>query len=131
MKMRGVDHDTRVFQTEFADEGIRLIPRMRTHPGEFVPEDFMKTGIDGLDALRGGGIVTGGTMLLEHDGQASPHSIITNLMRAAIDQEMAIAFVPPVELPPKRLAGIIERDIGDMDTLLENDQLFLIDYPNI
>ena len=131
MKMRGVDHDTRVFQTDFDDDGVRLIPRMRTHPGEFVPDDFMATGIGGLDALLGGGIVLGGTMLLEHDGQASPHSILTSLMRAAVDNDMAIALAPPVELPPKRLEAIIDRDVGDMDEMLQNDELFLIDYPNI
>jgi len=131
MKMRGVDHDTRVFQTEFDSRGVRLIPRNRTHPGEFVPEDFMATGITGLDQLLGGGIVLGGTMLIEHDGQASPHSILTNLMRAAVDEGMAITLVPPVELPPKRLEAIIDRDVGDMDEMLANDQLFLIDYPNI
>jgi hypothetical protein len=131
MKMRGVDHDTRVFQIEFDSRGVRLIPRNRTHPGEFIPEDFMATGIDGLDALLGGGIVRGGTMLLEHDGQASPHSVITGLMRAAVEEDMAITLVPPVELPPKRLETIIERDVGDMTEMLEDDRLFLIDYPNI
>jgi len=131
MKMRGIDHDTRVFQTEFDSRGVRLIPRNRTHPGEFVPEDFMETGIEGLDALIGGGIVLGGTMLIEHDGQASPHSILTNLMREAVDKDMAIVLVPPVELPPKRLEAIMDRDVGDMDEMLADDRLFLIDYPNI
>jgi hypothetical protein len=70
-------------------------------------------------------------MLLEHDGQASPHSIITNLMQSAIDHDMAITLVPPVELPPKRLEAIVDRDVGDMDEMLANDDLFLVDYPNI
>ncbi|MEZ3114405.1 RAD55 family ATPase [Halobaculum sp. MBLA0147] len=131
MKMRGVDHDTRVFETEFDDRGVRLIPRMRTHPGEFVPEDFMEVGIPGFDELLGGGLVEGGTMLIEHDGQASPHSIITNGMRAAAEQDMAILFVPPVELPPKRVEAIIDRDVGNMTEMLNDDRMFLIDYPNI
>jgi KaiC/GvpD/RAD55 family RecA-like ATPase len=131
MKMRGIDHDTRVFETEFDEGGVRLIPRMRTHPGEFVPDDFMPIDIPGFDELLGGGIVEGGTVLIEHDGAASPHSIITNAMRAAMERDMAITFVPPVELPPKRVENIIERDVGDMTELLENDRMFLIDYPNI
>ena len=130
-KMRGIDHDTRVFETEFDDDGVRLIPRMRTHPGEFVPDDFMPVGIPGFDELLGGGIVEGGTMLIEHDGQASPHSIVTNAMRAASERGMAITFVPPVELPPKRVEAIIDRDVGDMTEMMENDEMFLIDYPNI
>ncbi|MFB6176134.1 MAG: RAD55 family ATPase, partial [Halobaculum sp.] len=131
MKMRGVDHDTRVFEVEFDQRGVRLIPRMRTHPAEFLPDDFMPIGIPGLDELLGGGLVEGGTMLLEHDGAASPHSIITNAMRAATERDMAITFVPPVELPPKRVENIIDRDVGDMTELLNNDEMFLIDYPNI
>jgi KaiC/GvpD/RAD55 family RecA-like ATPase len=132
MKMRGVEHDTRVFQTEFNDEGVRLIPRLRTHPGEFMPDEFMPTDVEGLDELLGGGIVRGGTMLLEHDGQASPHSIITSLMRTAIEDDMALTIVPPVELPPRRFKHIIERDTGkQMREMLDGGQLYLIDYPNV
>jgi KaiC/GvpD/RAD55 family RecA-like ATPase len=130
-KMRGVDHDTRVFEVDFAEEGLVTHPRMRTHPGEFVPSEVMSTGVSGLDRLLGGGIAMGGTMLLEHDGQASPHSIITNLMARAIEEDMALTIAPPVELPPKRLRGIIDERIGDMDDLMDEDRLFLVDFPNI
>ena len=131
VKMRGVDHDTRVHEVSFTSEGLRVSPRLRTHPGEFVPSDHMGTGIPGLDALMGGGIVRGGTLLLEHDGNASPHSILTNLMAEAVENGMAIAMAPPVELPPKRLRSIIDDRIGDMDEMLQNDQLFLIDFADI
>jgi len=131
VKMRGVDHDTRVHEVSFTHDGLRVAPRLRTHPGEFVPSDHMSTGIPGLDQLMGGGIVYGGTLLLEHDGQASPHSILTNLMTQAVDNGMAITMVPPVELPPKRLRTIIDERIGDMEEMLANDQLFLVDFANI
>ncbi|WP_268239430.1 MULTISPECIES: ATPase domain-containing protein [Haloarcula] len=131
VKMRGVDHDTRVHEVSFTHEGLRVAPRLRTHPGEFVPGDHMSTGIPGLDHLMGGGIVQGGTLLLEHDGRASPHSILTNLLVEARDDGSAITIVPPVELPPKRLRSIIDERIGDMEELLATDQLFLIDFANI
>ncbi|PSP95507.1 hypothetical protein BRC91_02330 [Halobacteriales archaeon QS_4_62_28] len=131
VKMRGVDHDTRVHEVTFADGGVRISPRMRTHPGEFVPSNYMSTRIPGLDTLTGGGIVLGGAMLLEHDGQASPHSILTNLMVEAIERDMAIAIVPPVELPPKLLKEIIDDRVGDMYEMMANDRFFLIDFANI
>jgi len=131
VKMRGVDHDTRVHEVTFTHEGVRISPRLRTHPGEFVPSDHMTTGIPGLDNLMGGGIVKGGTLLLEHDGQASPHSILTNLMVQARHQGMPMTIIPPVELPPKRLRTIIDARIGDMDELLANDELFMLDFANV
>jgi KaiC/GvpD/RAD55 family RecA-like ATPase len=131
VKMRGVDHDTRVHEVSFTGDGLRISPRLRTHPGEFVPSDHMSTGIEGLDRLMGGGIVKGGTLLLEHDGAASPHSVLTNLMAQAHEEGMAITIIPPVELPPKRLRTIIDERIGDMEELLAEDQLFLVDFANI
>ena len=131
VKMRGVDHDSRIHEVSFTPDGLRVSPRLRTHPGEFVPSDHMATGIPGLDSLMGGGIVYGGTLLLKHDGRASPHSILTNLMAEAADNEMAIAIAPPVELPPKRLRSIIDERIGDMDEMLNDDQLFLVDFADI
>ncbi|MFC6974068.1 hypothetical protein ACFQL1_04295 [Halomicroarcula sp. GCM10025709] len=91
----------------------------------------MSTGIPGLDQLMGGGIVRGGTLLMEHDGQASPHSILTNLLARASEEDMALTIVPPVELPPKRLRSIIDERIGDMEELLADDRLFLVDFANI
>ena len=131
VKMRGVDHDTRVHEVTFAGGGVRVSPRLRTHPGEFVPSEHMSTRIPGLDTLTGGGIVEGGAMVLEHDGQASPHSILTNLMVEAVEQDMAIAIVPPVELPPKLLKEIIDERVGDMHELMADDQFFLVDFSNI
>jgi len=130
-KMRGVDHDTRVYEVDIEPTGLRAYPRMRTHPGEFVPDDYMATGIEGLDDLLGGGVPRGGSVLLEHDGRASPHSILTALMRRAIDEGMSITLVPPVELPPKRLERVLADRVGDMDELLADDRLFLLDFANV
>jgi circadian clock protein KaiC len=131
MKMRGVDHDTRVFEVEVAPDGIHTHPRLRTHPGEFVPDDHLATEVEGLDALLGGGLVRGGTALLEHDGRASPHALVVRLLSRAVEEGMAAVVVPPVELPPKRLRNIVDQRVGDMDELMDDDRLFLVDYPNI
>jgi KaiC/GvpD/RAD55 family RecA-like ATPase len=131
VKMRGVDHDTRTYEVNFSDRGIRISPRQRTRSAEFVPEDFMSTGVPGLDDLLGGGMVEGGTMLLEHDGRASPHSMLTNMLAEAIAADKAVTFVPPVELPPKRLEEIIAERVGSMDELLDEDRFFLVDFANV
>ncbi|MFB6087087.1 MAG: hypothetical protein ABEJ85_01085, partial [Haloarculaceae archaeon] len=97
----------------------------------FVPDDFMSTGVPGLDDLLGGGIVEGGAFLLEHDGQASPHSMLTNTLSEAVAAGKAVTLVPPVELPPKRLETIVSERIGPMDELMDEDRLFLVDFANI
>jgi circadian clock protein KaiC len=131
VKMRGVDHDTRVYEVNFSERGIRISPRQRTQSVEFVPDDFLTTGVPGLDDLLGGGIVEGGTMLFEHDGQASSHSVLTNVLSEAVADGKAVTFVPPVELPPRRLEEIISNRVGDMDELMNEDRFFLVDFANI
>jgi len=131
VKMRGVDHDTRVHEVNFSMDGLRISPRQRTQSAEFIPDDFMSTGVPGLDDLLGGGIVEGGTFMLEHDGQASPHSMLMNTLSEAVARDKAIALIPPVELPPKRLEEIIAERIGPMKGLMDDDRLFLIDFANI
>jgi len=131
VKMRGVDHDSRSYEFHFGETGIRITPRNRTHPIEFVPDAYLETDIEGFDDLLGGGIVKGGTMVLLHDGQAAPHSILTNMLVRAREEDMAVTLVPPVELPPKRLERIIDERIDDMDDLMTNDELFLVDFTNI
>jgi len=130
-KMRGVDHDTRSYVIEFTERGIRLLPRLRHHPTEFVPDSFIPTGIENLDVLLGGGIVSGGSALLQHDGQAIPHSLLVSSLSKAIQRDMALLFVPSVELPPKALTEVFEERIGPMRELMDEDRLFLIDLVNV
>jgi hypothetical protein len=132
-KMRGVDHDTRVYEMEFSDGGVRIIPRKRTYSGEAEVDGFLETGIDGLDELLGGGFVLGGTALLQHDGRAGVQRMLSEPIMSALDEGMAVVLVPPVELPPKRFRGIFDRDRegAGMDELMEDDRLFMVDFPNI
>jgi len=130
-KMRGVGHDTRTYGIEFADDGIRLLPRLRHHPVEFLPTSFLTTGIPNLDTLLGGGIVTGGAALFQYDGEATPHTFLVNILSAAAEADMALLFVPSLELPPKTLRDIFDSRIGEMRDLLDEDRLFLIDMVNV
>jgi KaiC/GvpD/RAD55 family RecA-like ATPase len=131
VKMRGVGHDTRVYEIDFGREGVKVIPRHRTHSSVLSESEYLNTGVDGLDELMGGGIIRGGNALLEHDGKANTHLLLLNWLEQAAERDMSIVLVPPVELPPSRLRKVLEDRIGDMEELLEDDGLFLIDYPNI
>lgn len=132
-KMRGVDHDTRVYEMEFDEEGVRVIPRHRTHSRRTESNEFLQTELEGLDELLGGGLILGGTALLQHDGQAGIHQIISETVLQALRQDMCVMLVPPVEFPPKRFKGIFNRNVAgaDMDELMKDDRLFLVDFPNI
>ena len=132
-KMRGVDHDTRVYELEFDQDGVRIIPRYRTHSRRTRGNDFLRTGIEGLDELLGGGLILGGTSLLQHDGQAGIYQIVSEAVLQAFRGDMAVVLVPPVEFPPKRFRRIFDRrkDGEGMDELMKQDRLFLVDFPNI
>ncbi|MFW5983999.1 MAG: hypothetical protein ACOCRA_02230, partial [Halobacteria archaeon] len=113
-------------------EGIRVVPRQRSHLGKYTPAGFLSTGVDGLDELMGGGIILGGTSLLQHDGEAGVQQIITESLSQGFEEDMAVVLVPPVELPPSRFDEVFEGKVStDMDSLLEDDRLFMIDFPNI
>ena len=128
MKMRGVDHDTRTFEIEFTETGVSVLPRSHDSTEQFGPTEYLSTGIDGLDTLLGEGIGLGDTLLLEHDGKIDPLPFVLGLLRVALDNDMAIVFVPPVEFPPKNLT---EEQLDQAHELMEDDRLFLLDFPNI
>jgi hypothetical protein len=67
-------------------------------------------------------------MLLEYDGRTDPMMFVRPMLRQAFENEMALVIVPPVNLPPRILA---EEQITQMHELMEDDRVFLIDFPNI
>lgn len=127
-KMRGVDHDTRVFELVIDEDGLRVAPRLRSHPTVIQSTGYLETGLDTLDDLLGGGVALGRTMLIEHDGRTDPMVFVRSMLRTAFENEMAIVLVPPVNIPPRVLA---EEQIGQMHELMDDDRVFLIDFPNI
>ncbi len=131
LKMRGVDHDMRRFEVHFTDGGIKVAPRRRVFPNLFDQQDFVPTGIDGLDSLLGGGLLKGATTLVEHDGDASVHAIIMSAFKTAIENDAAITFVPSVNMSPERLANMFDDFVGDVERLLDDDRLFVIDTVSV
>ena len=126
-KMRGVAHDRREFEYEFTGQGIRVIPRLPTVANTESKVTALQTGIEGLDKLSGGGLPKGGLNVLKTDGQATTRAFLTAMQARAIADDCAVAIVPPVELSPDRLCAIVEREIGAVDSLLDDDRLFILD----
>lgn len=126
-KMRGVEHDTRRYEMEFDSDGIHLLPRSRTPPMLRADHQTLGTGIAGLDTLCGGGLVRGGTVLLEHDGRAYVDAVIANVITQAVREGEAIVLVPPTSLTPSHLDDLIAERIGTVRQLLADDQLFVLD----
>ncbi|MFC6732768.1 ATPase domain-containing protein [Haladaptatus sp. GCM10025893] len=126
-KLRGVDHDRRTFATEFTSTGLRTIPRLETVANAYLDIDLLSTGVIGLDDLTGGGVPKGGVNLLKTDGLATIRSFLANLQTQAVEEGYAVAVIPPLELDVDRLCSLFDRQIGDVDTLLAEDRLFILD----
>lgn len=130
MKMRGVDHATRRFEISFDTGGVRIVPQNRTRQKTFFDFEHLPTEIDGLDEMLGGGFVRGRSSLLQHDGQADIESFLYSIISNALDQRMSIAIVPRVDTPRKYLVSLFDELGASMDSLLENNQLFVLDALN-
>jgi KaiC/GvpD/RAD55 family RecA-like ATPase len=127
MKMRGVDHDTRKFKVGFDETGVTVYPEHRSQSDRFIDYDHFSTGLAGLDELLGDGLVQGSGTLLEHDGKASLDSLLSALMTEALDQGMSLTIIPRIDMKPRRLEQYFYPDDVDVDTLLEEDRLFVLD----
>jgi KaiC/GvpD/RAD55 family RecA-like ATPase len=128
VKMRGVAHDTRVYEIEFGDEGLAIAPRIRSRPKELVPFEFMPTGIEGLDELIGGGLCKGGTVVFEHDGRVGVRPLLARLISQAVDGGgAAVVFVPEASTHPEKLESLLLANGESVRELLESQRLFVID----
>lgn len=127
MKMRGVAHDTRRFEVTFTDDGLRIVPQRRVGKHSPFQPDHLPTRIDGLDAMLGGGLPRGRSTLLQHDGQANIESFLYALASKALDQRMSQVIVPRVDTPQRFLDALFDQLDVSMDTLLERNQLFVVD----
>lgn len=126
LKMRGVDHDLRRYELHLHDGTIRVVPRSRTLPPEFVQRDRLTTGIDGFDDLLGGGLLHGTTAVLSHDGTASVRALLVSTLAEAVADDAAVVLVPPVNLRHSQLESLFRGRVGDVETLLEEDRLFVV-----
>lgn len=126
-KMRGVDHDRREVQLEFGPSGVRLAPYRRSQPPELKTHHHRPLGIDGLDALTGGGLVTGAGVLLSHDGRANLMAFYALLLKRALDADFDLLINPSIELREGRVEKLLANDDESLDTILGEDRLSVID----
>lgn len=126
-KMRGVNHETRAYEVEFDPRGVHVVPERWTPASSVTQQEPLRTGISGLDALCGGGLIQGGTALLEHDGLADVNPLVVNMLVEAVRRDDALVLLPPSNLEPDRLDRLISERIGSIESLLQDDQLFVLD----
>ena len=126
-KMRGVDHATQAYEMEFDPQGVHLVPENRTASSTISSDEALRTGISGLDHLCGGGLISGGTALLDHDGRANVNPIVANTIVESVRADQVIVLIPPSSLEPTQLDRLIAERVGSVRELLENDRLFVLD----
>ncbi|PSQ41476.1 hypothetical protein BRD10_00455 [Halobacteriales archaeon SW_12_71_31] len=125
-KMRGVDHDRRTVEIEFADAGVVARPERRSQPPALKQHRHAPVGIEGLDELTGGGLVRDG-VLIEHDGRANLDALLSTVVAAALDRDETVTVVPTTGLTPARLGGLLDSHGYDLDDLIETGRLSVVD----
>lgn len=123
-KLRGTDHDTRRYVITIDTDGVRLSPRQRTCPCGLGTCEFFATEIAGLDALLGGGLIEGSSVLYLHDGRADRYAVLSQIMATAMAADWIVGLTPPAGLTLARLddfwtaESITVRDALDANRLL-------------
>jgi KaiC/GvpD/RAD55 family RecA-like ATPase len=124
-KMRGVDHDRRRAELQFTDRGLRAGPARRSKPPALKDHTHRSIGVDGLDALCGGGPVCGAGVLLEHDGTADLTTLLAVVLADAFDRGEAVTLLPTIDLGQRRMDALL--DGWSVEELLADDRLFVVD----
>lgn len=127
MKMRGVNHDNRAFEARIDADGLAVVSGPRSFGGGKVEWSRLSTGIDALDERLGGGLVHGSGTLIEHDEQSSVLPLVLGLGNSILDEMMSIVLVPGTDLKPQRVEALFDELGTDVRSLLERDQLFIVD----
>lgn len=126
-KLRGVDHDRRRVEMEMVDSGVRVGPTRRSQPPVLKTHRHTPVGIDGLDALCGGGLATGTGVLLEHDGYANLRAVFGAVVRSVLDRGGAVTLVPTIRLRPDGVEAMLTDTNYTVEGLLSDDRLFVVD----
>lgn len=127
-KLRGTDHDTAPHEFEITDRGVEVLPRTDRQWNDV--SDVVSTGIDGLDRLTGGGYPEGGSTVIEHDGQSNVNATVAAGMIATLEQDRAVVLFPTPNLTPEWFAEHVGDHAGGMESLLDDDRLFVVDWSN-
>lgn len=126
-KLRGVDHDRRRVELEMVDGGVRVGPTRRSQPPVLKTHRHTSVGIEGLDALCGGGLATGTGVLLEHDGYANLRAAFGAIVRSVLDRDGAVTLVPTIRMRPDGVQAMLSDTDYTVDGLLADDRLFVLD----
>ena len=131
LKMRGVDHDRRTVEVQFVDRGLRAAPARRSQPPAMKAHRHFPVGIGGLDALTGGGMVTGSGVLLRHDGRANLAALYATFVTAALDDDRPVTLVPTLDLRRSRLERLLTDRDYDLDDLLAAGRIRVVDVVGV
>lgn len=128
-KMRGVDHDTRAYEIEFGNRGVHISPRHRNLADSHLVEDaFVPTDVPGFDELCGGGLLRGETTVIRHDGRANLPSLFLGLLKRQLETGRAVLLMAPkIGMEPERLERLFPEQPDRIQTLLDDDRLFVVD----
>jgi KaiC/GvpD/RAD55 family RecA-like ATPase len=126
-KMRGVDHDTGKHEFEMTRRGIE-ISSQRPARSPALRKEPLSTGVDGLDRICGGGIFPKQPVVLQHDGRIDVDPITTSIMCEAIEDGGGVVLFAPSHMGPDQLDDWLGDRVGSVRELLENDQLFVLDW---
>ncbi len=93
IKMRGIKYSGGYHDMSILTGGVCVYPRLiaAEHPGA-TPAEVLATGIDGLDALLGGGLVPGTTTLLNGPAGVGKTTAAVRCMVSALEQGERAAF---------------------------------------
>lgn len=127
LKMRGVNHDRRRAEVDFASEGLSLGPIRRSQPPALKQHVHAPIGIDGLDKLTGGGLLRGAGVVLQHDGKANLTALFSVLLARMIERDYTITLVPTIHLRSDRLNQLLEGHDLSLEAAFDDDQLYVID----
>ena len=126
-KMRGVDFDRRTVEVEFVECGLRTAPARRSQPPALKDHRHRSVGIEGLDALTGGGLVRGAGVLLTHDGRANLSALLSTLLDHALSAGESVTLLPTNDLRETRTRRLLAGHGWDLDDLLADGRLTVVD----
>jgi KaiC/GvpD/RAD55 family RecA-like ATPase len=126
-KMRGVDFDRRTVEVEFVTGGLRAAPSRRSQPPALKDHRHRPIGIDGLDALTGGGLVRGAGVLLSHDGRANLSALFSTLLDHALSAGESVTLLPTNDLRQARTRRLLSGHGWDLADLLADGRLRVVD----
>ncbi|MFB6137248.1 MAG: RAD55 family ATPase [Halobacteriaceae archaeon] len=127
VKLRGVDHERRPVEFHLGPGSPAVAPAERTVPAPLRDVETAPTDVDGLDALCGGGLLTGGGVLLQHDGRSNLTPLVAPLLAGALERGYVLELVPTVHLGADRLRTLLAAFGFELESLLAEDRLFVFD----